>query len=669
MSKRSMPDGAASAPSSKKRIQKFRKEYTDEFPYILPARHCEYSAFCEICCSQFTVKYAGKYDITRHIASATHTSLAKQVKVSKSIETFFPTSKAKKNTDVIKAEVMLVDLVTELNLPLATLDKFTKAFKLMFKDDIAKDFQCGRSKGTAIVKEIAAKTTLSLAERMKMYPFTISTDGSNDCGSCKLFPIVVRTVDPNTKLVNSDLLSIPVCEGSATGENIFNLLHAEISAHKIPWTNCLSFGADNAPVMVGKDKGVLGYMAKQHSNIFMSGSACHLVHIAAEKAASCLPLSIDQLLIDVYYYLDTSSKRQGAFKDMQLLHEVKQNKILKHVCTRWLSIKKCLPRVLDNWEPLLAFFKNEEKLSTPASKERASNLRKKFSSPTNRLICLFLNDALQPFDEFNTYFQSEEPKIHLLQSKLQILVKSLLIRYMKPSALLGVRVTEVDNLNKANLKDNEDLHLGQAASDFMERKNEVHLREEKLNLFYDGVKAFFNAAVEYLKVKLPLNEELLRHMEVDVFKQTSSSSASLDYFLKRYPVLLPKNVSASDLKLEFSLYQATDIQSCMKERLDSTWAAIGKINDNGRLFKNLAEVMLALLTIPHSSAHCERIFSLVRRNRTEFRSRLNNETIEALLICKSRPGDAINRVYSDSELEDLKSAYYKSLQASHSGKD
>ncbi|KAI8781996.1 zinc finger BED domain-containing protein 5 [Biomphalaria glabrata] len=140
--------------------------------------------------------------------------------------------------------------------------------------------------------------------------------------------------------------------------------------------------------------------------------------------------------------------------------------------------------------------------------------KKNISSPTYKLICLFLNDALQPFDEFNTYFQSEEPKIHLLQSKLQILVKSLLIRYIKPSALLGVkvseepkihllqsklqilvkslliryikpsallgvRVTEVDNLNKANLKDNPDLHLGQAASDFMERKNEVHLREEK----------------------------------------------------------------------------------------------------------------------------------------------------------------------------------------------
>ncbi|KAK6995151.1 Zinc finger bed domain-containing protein 5 [Biomphalaria glabrata] len=81
------------------------------------------------------------------------------------------------------------------------------------------------------------------------------------------------------------------------------------------------------------------------------------------------------------------------------------------------------------------------------------------------------------------------------------------------------------------------------------------------------------------------------------------------------------------------------------------------MNDNGQnLFKNVAEVMLPLLTIPHSSAHCERIFSLVHRNTTEFRSCLNNETIEALL----RPGD--------SELEDLKSADYKSLQASHSGK-
>ena len=86
-----------------------------------------------------------------------------------------------------------MDLATELNLPLSALDKFTKAYKLKkksFKKDVVKQFQCGRSKRTPIVKEIAAKSTLSLAERMPHHPFTVFTDGNNDMGSNKLFPLL-----------------------------------------------------------------------------------------------------------------------------------------------------------------------------------------------------------------------------------------------------------------------------------------------------------------------------------------------------------------------------------------------------------------------------------------------------------------------------------------------
>ena len=65
--------------------------------------------------------------------------------------------------------------------------------------------------------------------------------------------------------------------------------------------------------------------------------------ILLQKGAACLPLDVSQLLIDVYYYLDKSSKRQSFFKEIHFLHDVKQGKILKHISTRWLSIKKCLP--------------------------------------------------------------------------------------------------------------------------------------------------------------------------------------------------------------------------------------------------------------------------------------------------------------------------------------
>ena len=59
--------------------------------------------------------------------------------------------------DVFNAKVKMVDLVIDLDLPMSSLDKLSKDMKKMFHDSkIGKSFQCARSKGTAIAKEMLA---------------------------------------------------------------------------------------------------------------------------------------------------------------------------------------------------------------------------------------------------------------------------------------------------------------------------------------------------------------------------------------------------------------------------------------------------------------------------------------------------------------------------------
>ena len=665
MPKRKQCDTDSEPISEKKRLQQFRKEYTDQFSFIIKGKNDEGSAFCTVCNSEFSIKYGGLNDITKHVGGQKHKNLSKQKASMPPLNSFFKTDKKSndKETDVIAAEVAMVDLVVELNLPLSTLDKINKVVKKVFKDsDIAKNFQCARSKGTAIVKEISAKATLSLGERISRQPFTVSTDGSNDAECHKLYPLVIKSVNPDTLEVSSEILSIPICEGSSTGENIFNLIEAEFKAHKIPWENCLALGADNAPVMVGRDKGVYGHMSRKNPSIFMAGCVFHLIHIAAEKGAACLPLDVSQLLIDAYYYLDKSSKRQSFFKEMQLLHDVKQGKILKHVSTRWLSIKKCLPRLIENWEPLYTFFKSEESASTSATaKEKTGRLKKLFASRTNQLICKFLVDALQPFDAINTELQSDASKIHVLQQRLEKLIKQLMVKFVQPAVFQRDGIFA--NLEKENLRQSSDIIIGKAAAEFI-AKEKSKMKESRLSEFFDAARDFYVTSITYLRAKLPLKNDVYSHAAViNPANQLTCQFQSVEFFIKRFPVLLPPNASLHDLQLEFATYQCTDIASCIEERMDKTWASISRLTEGQEpIFKLLSQVMLHLLTIPHSSAHCERIFSLVRKNHTEFRSRLENSTMEALLIAKSRPGSAGDRDYSKEELSELKSAYHRSLK-------
>ncbi|XP_013383769.1 uncharacterized protein LOC106154078 [Lingula anatina] len=447
------------------------------------------------------------------------------------------------------------------------------------------------------------------------------------------------------------------------GKAIFDLIDKVFQDEHIPWTNCIALGSDNANVMVGKKNGVYGHMLTVHPSIYLSGCACHLIHHAAENAAHCLPFSIDQILVDVYYYLDKSSLRKSSLKAMQVLHELKDADMLKHVCTRWLSVSRCLNRVLENWDPLLQFIREESSSTSSKQADRLDRMKAFFKSPTNRLYCLFLKHAIAVFDKYNTELQCAEPKIHVLRRRLHSLLKELLVMFVKPSAMIYKGVLDVQFTVSSNIKAENDLLIGDEAKAFLSQKKDNHLRDKRIQEFHKNVKSFFSTACSYIKQKLPLSCELLKHAEVtDMQRQTESYQSSVQFFLKKFPCLIPEE-ERGKLESEFALYQVTDIRDIKKDRLDEAWAEMGQMKDeNGvQMFQVLPKFMLRILTIPHSSAHCERVFSMVRKTHTAFRPNMSSQTLEAILINKSRSGNAGARSYTRKQLDSLKSCYVESL--------
>ena len=143
----------------------------------------------------------------------------------------------------------------------------------MFPDsEIAKSYASGRTKTTQIITTCGSEVSAELAADMR--------NGSPEGGE-KYFPIVV-TVERDNKH-RTELLSIPTCDGSATGENIYNLLDNELKVYDIRWSNCLSLVVDNANVMTGYNKGVIAYVRKQVQKVHLAGCVCHLLHLAVKK--------------------------------------------------------------------------------------------------------------------------------------------------------------------------------------------------------------------------------------------------------------------------------------------------------------------------------------------------------------------------------------------------
>lgn len=86
-----------------------------------------------------------------------------------------------------------------------------------------------------------------------------------------------------------------------------------------------------------------------------------MINLVAEKGVLCLPARVDEVLVDIFYYLEKSAKRKEALRQFQEIHDVEFRKILKYVPTQWLSLGKCLTRVLDQWKPLLSFLHEVKK--------------------------------------------------------------------------------------------------------------------------------------------------------------------------------------------------------------------------------------------------------------------------------------------------------------------
>ena len=154
----------------KRRVQEFRPKYEEDWPFIKPGKKGQTFAFCDICVCDIGISSGGHNDIKRHVGTEKHKTNAKRRKeeANNQITGFFVQKQSDKSEDsgVIRAEVMMTDLVVELNLPLAAMDKFNKAVSHVSGLENRERFQCARSKTTAIVKEIAAQTTLTLAEQI-----------------------------------------------------------------------------------------------------------------------------------------------------------------------------------------------------------------------------------------------------------------------------------------------------------------------------------------------------------------------------------------------------------------------------------------------------------------------------------------------------------------------
>ena len=144
-------------------------------------------------------------------------------------------------------------------------------------------------------------------------------------------------------------------------------------------------------------------------------------------------------------------------------------KIIKHGPTRWLSLHNCVTRLLEQWEPLTAFF-TSEKSSTGTATARLNRICGFFDDPASQLYTLFLRYVLPKFINANLLLQKEEPVIHLMRRRLHEVATDLLVAFVKPSAITKCEnIYTLEHQRRSKQKDREDLQIGEDARSYLEK--------------------------------------------------------------------------------------------------------------------------------------------------------------------------------------------------------
>jgi hypothetical protein len=170
-------------------MQTYRTEYAGKYPVISKSAIGQHHAFCKVCCVDINISHGGIGDIKQHFLTNKHKVNAAKMDTPK-LPAFFASSL---DFSVINAEVMFTEFLVEHSIPLSAADHAGSLFRQMFPDSaVAKKYGSGRTKTSYIVEALAKSDSQNIAEMMKVAPYSIATDGSNDFGAIKLYPLVVR---------------------------------------------------------------------------------------------------------------------------------------------------------------------------------------------------------------------------------------------------------------------------------------------------------------------------------------------------------------------------------------------------------------------------------------------------------------------------------------------
>lgn len=543
------------------------------------------------------------------------------------------------------AEIRYAALIADKNIPHETAKELLDFFKDVGKEpNVLKCMSMGRTKCTNIITNVLCPVeTDRLVKNINQNPrFSVFIDETSDISNEKrrMFHFFVRYINPETFEVHSQLvklIDIDVTECNA--EKLFNEFKHEMSKLQIPLSNIVSLLCDdNAPIITGKHfKKRLEEMCE---NVLILSCPCQSVALIAHVACAKIPNVCEDFLKKVAKYIKSNVKpshtRSATFRDFCECFREKNHAILKLSETRWLSHHACVEKLLEFWDSIKHIL---EEIIMVEKTKNGENLLYVMQNVDIKAYLLFLKYILRFFNEFNTFFNVVETRIHLLQPKSLDFLTEICKKFLKPEILKDL--PNVTFRKVENYKALDDITLGKECEEYL-----CQLMTDGYTNVVSTIRKnclqFYVTAAEEIYKKLPVNDIFLKKLKVLLphvallntdrktsYNDLSFIAATIGGFDK---IGLKKEWFA--LNVDFTI---TEKKNLLQLNFDDMWKQIlqSRYPNNEIKYPHLTTLLNSIRSMPNSNADPERIYSFLSNVKTKKRNKLSSAAVNAICVLQS----------------------------------
>ncbi|XP_026732235.1 uncharacterized protein LOC113497004 [Trichoplusia ni] len=645
--------------NSKHRLQKYRRDWeknTKDFGpdvslWLKPHPNDKGKAKCSCC--DLTLS-ANSTTIKLHYASKRHQKVMKSrdATTSSMMAKFVEKGSSGSGVSLLKKQITEAELKMSAffathNLAFKVMDHLVPTLKSCFPDStICQGMQMKRTKCTQIVTNvIGAAHEEEICEKLKKVKFSILTDESTDM-SCKTSCIMVRFYDSTAGRIVSRLYDlhdvfpkgdVAAAEEGATGARLYELMISSLKANDIPLENLLGFGCDSASNNVGDYNSIISRLRQECPGVILMKCVCHSLHRASSDACKTLPRLCEDLARNIFSYFRQSAKRKAQLQQFQEFTSVKDHQMLGLAITRWLSFLPAIERILGQWQALRLYFTDVWLAERTLAAEQIFNA---LQDPFMKLYYSFLAWVLPKVTYMNAFFQSTTVVVTTLHDKMATAYRELLCTYMYQDYVARTNLTEIQPDDTSRFIRLECIYLGVAVMEGLNNPD-VMARPDLITSFRSKCRDYLIHLCKGIKDRFPFDDKLL--MALPVLQPEKALSArqrdrtpSLLFLCELCPRAKPSYHNElqqlDDEWRRLSLDQVSPDVAQEKE-VDVFWHKISQIAIDGeKTYTVLPQFALAVLTLPHSNADTERLFSKNNLTKTRIRNKLATKTVKGALL-------------------------------------